>query len=74
MIKDHPWEVEWVESIGQTVNTIRSIEYQLESYIYNGNLDYDCGDRFHDLDWNFDEAIIHNSEQVIRTVKINFRP
>ena len=72
--KDHPWEVEWVESIGQTVNTIRSIEYQLESYIYNGNLDYDCGDRFHDLDWNFDEAIIHNSEQVSGLLRLTLDP
>ena len=71
---DHPWEVEWVESIGQTVNTIRSIEYQLESYIYKGNLDNGCGDRFHDLDWNFDEAIIHNSEQVSGLLKLTLDP
>jgi len=62
--EDHPWEVEWVETVGQVVNTVRSIEYQLESYIYKGNLDNDCGDRFHDLDWNFDEAILYNTEQV----------
>ena len=72
--KNHPWEVEWVESVGQTVNTIRSIEYQLESYIYKGNLDYTCGDRFHDLDWNFDEAIIHNTEQVSGLLKLNLDP
>ena len=72
--KDYPWEVEWVESIGQTVNTVRSIEYQLESYIYKGNLDYDCGDRFHDLDWNFDEAIIHNTEQVSGLLKLTLDP
>tara|TARA_R100001463_G_scaffold5551_2_gene18767 strand:+ start:4349 stop:12184 length:7836 start_codon:yes stop_codon:yes gene_type:complete len=72
--KNHPWEVEWVESVGQTVNTIRSVEYQLESYIYKGNLDYTCGDRFHDLDWNFDEAIIHNTEQVSGLLKLNLDP
>ncbi len=72
--KDYPWEVEWVESIGQTVNTIRSIEYQLESYIYKGNLGDGCGDRFHDLDWNFDDAIIHNSEQVSGLLKLTLDP
>jgi hypothetical protein len=72
--KDHPWEVEWVEAVGQAVNTVRSVEYQLESYIYKGNLDYTCGDRFHDLDWNFDEAIIHNTEQVSGLLKLNLDP
>ena len=72
--KDHPWEVEWVESVGQTVNTIRSVEYQLESYIYKGNLDNDCGDRFHDLDWNFDSAIIHNTEQVSGLLSLTLDP
>ena len=72
--KDHPWEVEWVEAVGQTVNTVRSIEYQLESYIYKGNLGHDCGDRFHDLDWNFDEAIIHNTEQVSGILSLTLDP
>ena len=71
---DHPWEIEWVESVGQAVNTIRSIEYQLESYIYKGNLDDNCGDRFHDLDWNFDDAIIHNTEQVSGLLVFNLTP
>ncbi len=71
---NYPWEIEWVESVGQTVNTIRSIEYQLESYIYKGNLGDDCGDRFHDLDWNFDEAIIHNTEQVSGLLRFNLDP
>ena len=71
---DYPWEVEWVESIGQTVNTIRSIEYQLESYRYKGNLADGCGDRFHDLDWNFDDAIIHNTEQVSGLLSFNLDP
>jgi len=72
--KNYPWEVEWVETVGQSVNTIRSIEYQLESYIYKGNLADDCGDRFHDLDWNFDEAIIHNTEQVSGLLRFNLDP
>jgi hypothetical protein len=68
------WEVEIVESKGQTVNTVRSVEYQLESYIYNGNLDDNCGDRFHDLDYNFDEAIIHNTEQVSGLLRLDLNP
>ena len=67
----HPWEIELVESIGQTVNTVRSIEYQLESYLHQPKLDedgcilnYGCDDRWHDLNYNFDEAIIYNTEQV----------
>jgi hypothetical protein len=67
----YPWEIELIESIGQTVNTIRSVEYQLESYEYKPKYDsngcminYGCDDRWHDLMYNFDEAIIYNSEQV----------
>ena len=71
---NYPWEIEWVESVGQTVNTIRSIEYQLESYIYKGNLGDGCGDRFHDLDWNFDHAIIHNTEQVSGLLTLTLDP
>jgi len=71
---DYPWEIEWVESVGQQVATVRSIEYQLESYVYSGNLDNNCGDRFHDLDWNFDESIIHNTEQVSGLLKLNLSP
>jgi len=62
---DYPWEVELVENTGQAVNTIRSFEYQLESYVYKGDLHDGCGDdRWHDLDFNFDKSIIYNSEQV----------
>jgi hypothetical protein len=72
--KDHPWEIEWVESIGQVVNTVRSVEYQLESYIYKGGLNNDCGDRFHDLDWNFDNAIIYNTEQISGLLSLTLDP
>ena len=62
---DYPWEVELIENTGQAVNTIRSFEYQLETYVYKGDLHNGCGDdRWHDLDFNFDKAIIYNSEQV----------
>ena len=74
----YPWEIELVESMGQSVNTIRSIEYQLESYQYKPKFDIDgcvlnfgCDDRWHDLMYNFDEAIIYNSEQVSGLLVLN---
>mgnify|MGYP003634040445 CR=1 FL=1 len=68
----YPWEVELVETTGQEVFTIRSLEYQLETYVYKGDLFNGCSDdRWHDLDFNFDEAIIHNTEQVSGLLKIN---
>jgi hypothetical protein len=68
--EDFPWEVDLIEHSGQTVTTIRSLEYQLESYIYKN----DSRDRFHDLDWNFDEAIIYNTEQVSGLLRLNITP
>jgi hypothetical protein len=56
---DYPFEVEYsLHTVGQ-VNTLRNIMYIMEVYNYADN----CYDRFHDLDFNFDEAIIYNSEQ-----------
>jgi len=68
---DYPWEVEFIETTGQVVNTVRSLEYQLECYVYKGNLANDCGDRWHDLDFNFDEAIIYNTEQVSGLLRLH---
>ena len=70
----YPWEIELIETTGQAVNMLRSVEYQLESYVYKGNLEWNCGDRWHDLDWNFDEAIIYNTEQVSGLLKFNILP
>jgi hypothetical protein len=71
----YPWEVEIIENTGQTVNTLRSVEYQLESYVYKGDLINGCGDdRWHDLDFNFDEAIISNSEQVSGLLRLELNP
>jgi hypothetical protein len=57
---DYPFEVEFVSSTGQMVNSLRNIEYILEAYKYHN----DCQDKFHVLDANFDKAIVYNSEQV----------
>ena len=71
----YPWEVEFTETTGQNVNTLRSVEYQLESYVYKGDLINECGDdRWHDLDWNFDEAIIYNTEQVSGLLRLEVNP
>ena len=57
---NYPFEIEFVSATGQTVNSMRSIEYLLEAYKYYN----DCRDKFHILDQNFDQAIIYNSEQI----------
>jgi hypothetical protein len=74
---DYPWEIELVESTGQAVNTVRNLEYQLECFVYKGNElnNYECGDdRWHDLDFNFDEAVIYNTEQVSGLLLLNLKP
>ena len=67
---DHPFQVEYVVDTGQTVNTLKSIEYLLESYIY----DTDGIDRFQLLDFNFDELTVYNSEQVSGELRLNMAP
>ena len=36
--KNYPWEIDIISNTGQTVNTVRSFEYQLETYVYKGDL------------------------------------
>jgi len=67
---DYPFEVEFTINTGQTVDSLRSIEYIMEAYKYAPN----CYDRFHVLDYNFDEAIIYNTEQVSGLLKLNLSP
>jgi len=57
---NYPFEVEFVSSTGQQVNSLRSIEYILETYKFH----QDCRAKFHVLDQNFDQAIVYNSEQI----------
>tara|TARA_R100001440_G_scaffold18817_2_gene31858 strand:- start:37253 stop:46921 length:9669 start_codon:yes stop_codon:yes gene_type:complete len=66
----YPWEVDILETTGQTVNTLRSVEYHLESYFYSE----DQLNRFHDLDYNFDEAVIYNSEQISGLLNLVLTP
>jgi hypothetical protein len=72
---DYPWEIELIETTGQMVNTVRSLEYQLEAFVYKGDLHDTCGDdRWHDLDFNFDESVIYNSEQISGLLKLELHP
>jgi hypothetical protein len=68
--KNYPFEVEYMVDTVQTVNTVRSIEYQLECYKYAPNM----FDRFNSLDTNFDEAVVYNLEQVSGLLKLNLSP
>lgn len=64
---NYPFEIEFISSTGQTVTTMRSVEYLLECYTYFN----DCRDKFHVLDHNFDRAIVYNSEQISGVLKLN---
>lgn len=64
---DYPFEIETIANTGQTVTTTRSVEYMMEAYRYADN----CFDGHHLLDYNFDEMIIYNSEQVSGLLKLN---
>ena len=79
----YPWEIEFVESTGQMVNTVRNVEYEMEAYIYKqakdaeGELIFgysDCDSRWHDLDFNFNRAYIYNTEQVSGYLHLNISP
>ena len=63
----YPFELEYVASTRLSVNTLRSVEYYMECYRYiGGRLD-----RFHLLNWNFDRAIVYNTEQVSGLLELN---
>tara|TARA_R110002167_G_scaffold1274_4_gene5419 strand:+ start:7649 stop:13942 length:6294 start_codon:yes stop_codon:yes gene_type:complete len=64
--EDYPWEIDLISNTGQAVNTVRSFEYQLETYVYKGDPQYNMcgGDKWEDLDFNFDAAIVYNNDQV----------
>lgn len=58
--EDFPFEIEIVSNSGQTVHTVRSLEYILEVYKYKNF----GRDRFHVLNENFDRLIMYNTEQI----------
>lgn len=67
---DYPFEVEYALHTQNQVNTLRNVMYMMEVYAYAEN----CDDRFHVLDFNFDEAVVYNSEQVSGLLKLNLSP
>lgn len=64
--KDYPFEIEYIASTGQEVATLKNVEYQLECYKY----DNFCRNVNHVLDFNFDQAVVHNTEQVSGVLKM----
>jgi hypothetical protein len=65
------WEIEFPIMTGQSVMTTRSMEYVLECYRRNSD---SCVDQHHVLDYNFDEAVVYNSEQVSGYLNLNLYP
>jgi len=65
------WEIEFPIASQQMVMTTRSIEYALECYRRNGE---SCIDQHHVLDYNFDQAVIYNTEQVSGYLNLNIYP
>jgi hypothetical protein len=65
------WEIEFPIMTGQSVMTTRSMEYVLECYRRNG---ISCVDQHQVLDYNFDQAIVYNSEQVSGYLNLNLYP
>ena len=68
--QDYPFEIEFISNTGQQVNTLKSLEYQLECYTYRT----DGLDTYHVLDYNFDHAVISNTEQVSGVLNLNIMP
>jgi hypothetical protein len=68
---NYPFEVEIPVAMGQTVTTVKSMEYILEAYRrVRGN----CVDQHHVLDYNFDKAVVYNTEQVSGYLNLNLYP
>ena len=67
----YPFELAIPFNTGQQVVTVRSIEYYLECFRRDNEF---CVDQFHVLDYNFDKAVIFNSEQVSGYLNLNIFP
>ena len=67
----YPFEIEFPMTTGQTVTTVKSIEYVLECYRREKRY---CTDQFHVLDYNFDKLVIHNTEQISGYLNLNIFP
>jgi hypothetical protein len=67
---NYPFEMELVAPTGQNVNTLKSIEYLMEVYVW----DEDGVDKNHVLDFNFDRAVVYNTEQMSGELRLNLSP
>ena len=65
---DYPFEIEFLSSSGQSVETIRSLEYILEVYKYKNS----GRDRFHVHHENFDRLIVWNTEQISPLLNLHY--
>jgi hypothetical protein len=69
--QDYPFEVEIPVITGETVTTVKSVQYILECYKRDS---YNCVDQFQVLDYNFDKAVVFNMEQVSGYLNLNIFP
>ena len=67
--EDFPFEIEIPFVTKGNVTTLKNIVYFMEVYVYGDNK----YDRYHVLDFNFDEAIVYNSEQCSGLLKLNLK-
>jgi hypothetical protein len=67
----YPFELEIPVVGGQTVSTMRSVEYILECYKRS---DFNPIDQFQVLDFNFDQAVVYNAEQTSGYLNLNIFP
>jgi hypothetical protein len=68
---NYPFEIEIPVTTGETVTTLKSVQYILECYKRNS---YNCVDQFQVLDFNFDKAVVFNMEQVSGYLALNIFP
>jgi|694.fasta_scaffold00105_19 hypothetical protein len=69
--QNYPFEVEIPIITGETVTTLKSVQYILECYKRDS---YNCVDQFQVLDFNFDKAVVYNMEQVSGYLNLNIFP
>ena len=69
--EQYPFEIELPFITGQNITTLKNLEYYLECYRRDANY---CVDQFHVLDYNFDQAVVYNSEQVSGYLNLNIFP
>lgn len=67
---DYPFEIEHTLLGEGTVSTLRNVVLMMEVYVYDDN----CDDRYHVLDFGFDEAVVYNSEQCSGLLRLNLQP